>query len=166
MNPTYHWTHSVRLAPHPVEPDLFDLAVAYAADEPDHFFKLVHVPAELRPFLEGDACGFHLETLEHGGLASRLLPGLPVYAVIAVTDQQGRHHSHCPPCWGRYRRAKGLRAFAALVGAIASLANFSAWSVLLAGLLSHVAVRAWDAKQAVSFHPFRVSLQLSQTSQR
>lgn len=166
MNPTYHWTRRVRLAPHSVEPDLFDVAVTYAAEEPEQFYKLVHVPAELKALLERDACGFHLETLEHSGWASRLLSGRPMYAVIAVTDQEGRHHSHCPKSWARYRRAKGLVALAASFGAIASFAAFSTWSVLVAGALSHVAAWAWRERRSVAFHPFMVHLQLSQADKR
>lgn len=162
MNPTYHWAHSVRLAPHPGEPDLFDLAVTYAAKEPEQFFKLVHVPSEMRPLLEQDVRGFHLETLDHSEWASRHLPGRPVYAVIAVTDQAGRHHSQCPAPWVRYRRSMGLVALTAALGAIGSFAFLSTWSLLAAGALSHVVVWAWRERQKVAFRPFMVHMQLSQ----
>lgn len=154
-----HWPLRLTLASHGTYVDLYRLRVSYAGCADDQYIGNVHVPPALRPALEQSPEGFHLETLAIGSAASRLLPGEPVHAVVAVVDCNGGTHTHVPERWLRIRRRTQLHAGAC--GAVAlllavSVAEFGVPAALAACAVACFAHRGWQLARGLTVRPMHI----------
>lgn len=160
MNATFHWTSRVRLAPYPHHPDLYDLGVRYDEVESEQFFKHVHVPEVLKPYLEKPISGFQLETLDTRGPACGALRGSPTYAVVAVETDDGERVYHLPAEWARHRRkcSVGVLLVAALAVTVAAL--HVPYAAVMDFILGAAGMALWDSRKSMASKAFWVGLQL------
>ncbi len=148
MLPTLHYPVSIELAPlvqrtsnapshfitHPA--DQYHLRVRYEKEGPWRSYFYVHVPVQLKPFIEGNqVVSLHLESVKPNSAMGCLFEVQPDFIMFGVRTKDGREVHAVPRRLLRSRQVRLLFSIAGLAVGAAALAAGWYW-VAAAGLMT------------------------------